>query len=237
MDLQSIKKWIERNHQVITLAATFGPFLVAALMVIYYTRGDLYMANTVLQEVGIVQIWSTGILSLVYLILQMVLVFIILNNYRNTQEKSWLKVVLTGFLGGIALVILPWFVFIAALLGVIVGWAILKFKKPTNTQSHAASRIIFICIAFTCLYTSLTSYPQVAATKVTLINNKTHVVSVLARKESYFFVENHKTHELQYIDVKDIKSIETCHDKYSPRNQTLASFITRRQDLALGCTP
>lgn len=217
-----IKKYlkiINDNGTIITIAAGVVPLMVALIMAMYFSRGNMALANYLIQEVGIFQIWSSALVLVAFSLLQVALVLLVFSTERQQQLEKYVGGVGRTLVIALSFVIVPLITFLGPVIGNLFGWMTIKFTpklaKKIATNAQANYRKMYIVIATVVLYLGIIAYPLIPPSELTLKDNKKQTVIVLSHKDNGYLVMDTKTRGLSKIQQEDVTNEKICESKSS----------------------
>jgi len=234
--INSITKFIDKHKAYLALVTTAMPFLVGFISALFFAKGDVRLINFFILEIGIVDFWLQGLVTIMTVASQLLLINFLLDLILKDKSKwkahSFFFNLLISFVVGIGIVILPVSLLIGSLIGVVIGRIVVIllvkiYKKNNKNIQKIDMKPFLIIFGIFILYTSIVSYPNLPKTKLEMANGDTAKVEILAQKSTYYLVQ---TSEMKIIKVpKDNIVAETlCVDS---RNDTLPGLITNRHIL------
>jgi len=236
-------KIINDNGTIITVAAGVVPLFVSLTMAMYFSHGNMALANYLIQEVGIFQIWSSALVLVAFTVVQVGLIVLVFSPARQRKIEKYVGNVGTILIMALSFVIVPLVTFLGPVIGYLFGWATIKFtpKIASKIKANAKTsfRKMYVILAVVVLYIGIVSYPLIPPSELSLKDNSKQTVIVLSHKNNEYLVMDTTSRGISKIRDDAVKSEKLCQKQTSTSwySWTLIAIVTHlsHKDILPSC--
>jgi len=227
---------INQHSGLLAIGISTITFLFAFLQAIYFAQGDTRLANLIINELGIVSIWTSGLISLTFaLVLTLFSLLVAYTRGDLVKLVGWpIGILIWIFAWGI----LPIGVFIAIAIGITVGLIAAKIANKRGSRLRI-KRQVFITMGITYaafyLFTAVATFPLLPTSKIVTQNNDSRIVTVIDRNNESLLLVSQKPYKLEKMDSTQIKSETICREKRSWFSKPLSNLIVKDYGILPNC--
>ena len=218
-------------------------------MAIYFADGDYTAANFLIQQVGVVDIWLTGLIAGLSALLMIAMLYIIIEGWSKIRHHNWPVVIGLGLLTGIGIGVIPAAYLVGWIGGVILSHLVfrplLKSKlekvNKKRVSTYAANlregiiRTYVGIVAILALYTAISTYPASLISILSMTNHSKLYTYILTTKDNYYIADDSKTNKILYINKSKVEDISLCSVNSGFLSDSLAHLINKNNALVSAC--
>lgn len=209
--IDSFIKLLNQNSGILAFGTAVLGFAVAYAQVIILSHGQTHIANYVITQVGLTQLWMNSLIIIAGAAINST-IFSLVAKHRGDLATPY------GWPGsmvilGVSLVIFPLIYIFALIPATLIGYLLVRFTRKSDAKKRLAikkslGRSVFLSY----ITLGIFFYPNLPLHSVELKNESIVKSYVIAEKEDYLVVISNKPKKIQEIQKKDIIQTQLCSE-------------------------